>query len=84
MLFFLTNIQENENMPISIQPNLFIQFIEQGIKKGLLEDVTRTLDGEYYLDKQYLKDTISKQVETHGEFFCVPKKKNALIYIFIL
>ncbi|KAG2229192.1 hypothetical protein INT48_007208 [Thamnidium elegans] len=54
-------------MPVTIQPNLFIQFVEQGIKKGLLQDVTRTLDGEYYLDLKYVNETISKQVETHGK-----------------
>lgn len=70
-------------MPVTIQPNLLVQFVEQGIKKGLLQDVTRTLDGEYYLDLEYLKETISKQVETHGEFLCSPKQSIVFfIYIF--
>ncbi|KAI9359359.1 hypothetical protein BD770DRAFT_362932 [Pilaira anomala] len=54
-------------MPVTIQPNAFVQFVEQGIKKGLLRDVTRTLDGEYYMDMEYLKETLSKQVESHGK-----------------
>lgn len=55
-------------MPVTIQPNAFVQFMEQGIKKGLLRNVTRTLDGEYYMDMEYLKETLSKQVESHGKF----------------
>ncbi|KAG1450073.1 hypothetical protein G6F56_008457 [Rhizopus delemar] len=47
--------------------SLFIQFIEQGIKERLVLDITRTLDGEYYLDETYIAKTISKHVEAKGK-----------------
>jgi hypothetical protein len=53
-------------MSTHIPSHLFVQFINQGVKKGLIQDVTRTLDGEYYLDPDYLKDSVASQVETHG------------------
>lgn len=56
-------------MPIAVPRSLFVQFIEQGVKKGLLSNVVRTLDGETYMDFEYLKDFVSKQVEIFGRFF---------------
>lgn len=56
-------------MPVAVPSNLFVQFVEQGVKKGLLTNVIRTLDGESYLDFGHLKDAISKQVYTFGKFF---------------
>lgn len=54
-------------MSATIPSNLIAQFIEQGVKKGFIKDVTKTLDGEYYLDLEYIKDSVAKQVETAGK-----------------
>lgn len=53
-------------MPNNIPSQLFVQFVQQGVKKGFIQDVTRTLDGEYYIDQDYLQDFVSRQVEAHS------------------
>lgn len=52
---------------MTVPRDLFIQFIEQGLQKGLLpKDITRTLDGEYYLDPTFIQQTIVKHIEKEG------------------
>ncbi|KAI9272558.1 hypothetical protein BY458DRAFT_508611 [Sporodiniella umbellata] len=52
---------------MTIPSVLFVQFIEQGISKGLVKNITRTLDGEHYLDNDFIIQVISKHVETQGK-----------------
>ncbi|RCH96745.1 hypothetical protein CU097_007631 [Rhizopus azygosporus] len=53
---------------MTVPRDLFIQFIEQGLQKGLLpKDITRTLDGEYYLDPTFIQQTIVKHIEKEGK-----------------
>jgi hypothetical protein len=68
----------------AIPSNLFAQFVEQGIKKGLIQDVTRTLDGEYYIDFEYLKASVSSQIETHSKDVFVTERDNFLMAIFFI
>ncbi|KAG2214697.1 hypothetical protein INT46_000916 [Mucor plumbeus] len=63
----------------AIPASLFVQFIQQGLEKGLLKDLTKTLDGENYCNEQYLEKSISELVEKNGkidierlaEYLCV-------------
>lgn len=55
-------------MPVAVPRNLFVQFIQQGVKKGLVSNVVQTLDGQHYLHFDYLKDAVSKQVESFGNY----------------
>ncbi|KAG0918960.1 hypothetical protein G6F62_004991 [Rhizopus arrhizus] len=52
---------------MTLPHSLFIQFVEQGIKKGLVFNTTRTLDGEHYLDQTYCIQIITKHVEAEGK-----------------
>ncbi|CAO0796168.1 unnamed protein product [Mucor circinelloides] len=51
----------------AIPASLFVQFIQQGLEKGLINDITKTLDGQYYCNEQYLEKSISQLVEKHGK-----------------
>lgn len=52
---------------MTVPRDLFIQFVEQGLQKGLLpKDITRTLDGEYYLDPTFIQQAIVKHIEKEG------------------
>lgn len=57
----------------AIPASLFVQFIQQGLEKGLIKDITKTLDGEYYCNDQYIEKSISQLVEQNGKcvFVCV-------------
>lgn len=52
----------------AIPASLFVQFIQQGLEKGLLKDLTKTLDGENYCNEQYLEKSISELVEKNGRY----------------
>lgn len=51
----------------AIPASLFVQFIQQGLEKGLISDITKTLDGEYYCNDQYLEERISELVKQNGK-----------------
>lgn len=53
-------------MTTAIPSKLFVAFIEQGINKGLVHNITKTLDGEFYLDEQYIHSSIIHSVERSG------------------
>ncbi|KAI8647625.1 E3 UFM1-protein ligase 1 [Parasitella parasitica] len=63
----------------AIPASLFVQFIQLGCEKGLLKDIIKTLDGEYYCSAQYLEEKIAELVEKNGkinveniaEHFCI-------------
>lgn len=61
----------------AISASLFVQFIQQGLKKGLLKDITKTLDGEYYCNEQYLEKRISELVEKNGKYNKSNKQRNS-------
>lgn len=47
--------------------HLFTQFIQQGTQKGLISEITRTLDGEFYLHTKYLESSITNLIEKNGK-----------------
>ncbi|CAO3634288.1 unnamed protein product [Mucor fragilis] len=51
----------------AIPASLFVQFIQQGLEKGLISDITKTLDGEYYCNDQYLEERISELVKQNDK-----------------
>lgn len=58
----------------AIPASLFVQFIQQGLEKGLINGITKTLDGQYYCNEQYLEKSISQLVEKNGKsvYVCLP------------
>jgi hypothetical protein len=55
--------------------NLFTQFIQQGTQKGLISEITRTLDGEFYLHAQYLESSITNLVKKNGKISSLKSKE---------
>ncbi|KAI8988285.1 hypothetical protein BDF20DRAFT_317481 [Mycotypha africana] len=51
----------------AIPSQLFALFIEQGIEKGLLKKVTKTLNEQQYLHYEYIDDTILKLIDSAGK-----------------
>ncbi|KAK4517468.1 uncharacterized protein ATC70_000805 [Mucor velutinosus] len=51
----------------AIPASLFVQFIQQGLEKGFINGITKTLDGEYYCNDQYIETCISELVEKNGK-----------------
>jgi hypothetical protein len=60
--------------------NLFTQFIQQGTQIGLISDITRTLDGEFYLHVQYLESSITNLVEKNGNIYIIQQPEIACTY----
>ncbi|GAN05483.1 hypothetical protein MAM1_0093c04954 [Mucor ambiguus] len=50
-----------------VPARLFVQFIQQGLEKGFINDITKTLDGEYYCNDQYIEKRISELVQQNGK-----------------
>lgn len=63
----------------AIPASLFVQFIQQGLEKSLLKDITKTLDGEYYCNEQYLEKSISELVEKNGKYNKSNKQRNSSV-----
>jgi hypothetical protein len=60
---------------LSIPSELLTKFVQQGIEKGLLSNVQRTLDGESFLHESFIDKVIVKETQNKGSTLSIKHVK---------